>query len=82
MEFLCYGPLIFVVREPLLPLLLQNPSEMIVDNVGLKLNFIGTSSSMATIPFIFLISTKWFLDKFNDQSHILEEQGTTSWSMM
>ena len=45
---------------------------MAVDNVGLKIRLLGTSSSVVTLKFYFL----FFL------SHILGEQEMTSWSMM
>ena len=49
---------------------------MIVDNVGLKLGLLGTSSSMITLTSFPWSKPKWSRDKFNNQSHILEEQGT------
>jgi hypothetical protein len=54
-------------------------------NVGMKICILGTSNSMATCIYIYIYpwcKPKWSRDEFNGQSHILEEQGTTSWSTM
>ena len=55
---------------------------MKMDNVGLKIRLLGTSSSMIINTFFFLMQIEVARNNFNDQSHILEEQGTTSWSIM
>ena len=82
-SFLCHDPLIFATTKPLLPLPLQNPLDH--DNVYCRpenkcfgdLKFHGHS-------FFFFFSwcnSQWSWDKFNNQLHILKEQGTNSWSL-
>ena len=81
--FLSIGLVTFVARKPLLPLPLQNP--LVHDNgqCRLKLNLLGTSSSIFNLTYFFSrCKLKWSWNEFNNQSHILEEQGTTSWSTM
>ena len=52
---------------------------MTVNDVGLKINLLRTPSSMITLTLFSCCKLKWSWDEFNGQSHILEEQGTTSW---
>jgi hypothetical protein len=52
---------------------------MTMDNVGLKISLLGTSSYMITFTCFFLDKKpKWYEDKFNNQSRILREQEVTS----
>ena len=78
--FLCRGLLPSSTRAPLLPLPPQTCWTMLVDNVGLKACLLGTPCSFWP-PFPWC-KLKWFWDKFNNQSHILQGLGTTSWSMV
>ena len=80
MTFPCPSSLTFVAREPLLPLPLQNPLEHDNKECSLKINMLGTSSSRVTLTFFSWCKLKWSWNKFNNQSHILEEQRTTSHS--
>ena len=54
---------------------------MLVDNVGIKVCLFGTSNSMVTLIFFPWCKPKWSRDEFNNQSHILNGLGTTSWSI-
>ena len=55
---------------------------MSVDNVGLKTCLLGTSNSMVTLTCFPRCKPTWSRDEFNNQSHILQGRGTTSWSMV
>ena len=54
-----------------------------MDNVGLWIGLLGDLKFHNHSYILFSwCKPKWSWDKFNGQSNILEEQGTTSWSMM
>ena len=55
---------------------------MLVDNVGLKIFFGGTSNSMVTLTSFPRCKPKRSEDEFNNQTHTLQGLGTTSWSLV
>ena len=55
---------------------------MSMDNASLKICVLGTSSSMVTLTFFGWYKAKWSWDEFNNQSHVFQGLGTTSWSMV
>ena len=80
--FLFHGLLTFVVKEPLMPLPLQIMLDMIVDDVGLKINLFQTSNSMVTLTFFSLTKSKVVPRWVQRPITYLSEQGTTSWWLM
>ena len=85
-SFLCHSPLTSATKEPILPLPLQHPldhdsGECRPKNVPFgDLKFHGHSYILFYFSFPWC-KPKWNWVKFNGQSDILEEQGTTSWSL-
>ena len=69
--FLCVGPLNFC-NERVFFYLFHSKAHwiMTLDNVGLKVSLLGPR-----VPWLLL---QWSMDDFNNRSHILEGQGTTS----
>jgi hypothetical protein len=55
---------------------------MLVDNVDLQTCLLGTLNFMVTLTFLPWCKPKWSRNVFNNQSHILQGLGTTSWSMV
>ena len=66
---------------PLLPLPLQNPLDMSVNNVGLEICLLGTSNSVVTLT-IFFLGVNWSVPgRSSTTNHIFYKGlGTTSWS--
>ena len=73
-------PLPFSTRAPLLPFRHKIHWTMSVDNVGLKICLLETF--MVTLVLFPWCKPKWSQNEFNNQSHILHDLGTISWSMM
>lgn len=77
--FLCHGPLTFVTRKSLCLSYYKTCWTTAVDNVGLNINLLKTSSFMVNLTFVSWCKPKWSWNEFIDQPHInLEEQETTS----
>jgi len=72
----------FFTRAPLLPLPRKMRWTMTMDNIGLEICLLGTSNYMIILTFVPWCKRKWSWDVFNNQSHILQGLGTTSWTMV
>ena len=74
--FLCHGPMIFL---PYHLFCLSHPKTcwtVLVDNVGLQICLLGTLTSIITLTFFPRCKPKQSLDKFNNQSQILQVHGS------
>ena len=80
---LCHGPFPFKKKLEHLFCLSHRKTRWIMpmNNVDLKICFLGTLNFMVTLTFVPWCKPKWSQDEFKSQSQTFQDLGTTSWSM-